>query len=261
MKRTVLVSGATGYFGKYMVRELARDYHVIATSRSIEKLQSAFGEIPNVTCVAMDLYDFASLNSTLEKLATDHDIHGLINNAYDFSEKTGFNTPDGRYEKISTDAMKSGLESGVLAPMIFAQIIGRKMIEKGIRGSIINIASMYGTVAPDARLYEGKKVLNPVTYGVSKAALNGLTRYISSFWGQHGIRCNSVSPGSFPNVETDSYNAPKDDEFMTRLKNKTTLGRVGHPKDLLGAIRLLLSDDSSYITGQNIGVDGGWTAI
>jgi NAD(P)-dependent dehydrogenase (short-subunit alcohol dehydrogenase family) len=261
MKRTVLISGATGYFGKYLVEDLARDYHVIATSRSLEKLENAFGKNSNVTCVAMDLYDTSHLTKTLEGLATKHDIHGLVNNAYDFSEKTGFNTPSGRFETISNDAMLAGLESGVLAPMIFAQVLGRKMIEKKIRGSIINIASMYGTVAPDARLYEGKKVLNPVTYSVSKAAINGLTRYIASFWGQHGIRCNSISPGSFPNVETDSYNAPKDDEFSTRLKNKTTLGRVGHPKDLLGAIRLLLSDESSYITGQNLGVDGGWTAI
>lgn len=259
--KTVLVNGATGYFGKYLVQNLALDHHVIATSRSLTKLHEAFGSVKNVTSVAMDLYDTAFLLEKLEELGSTFDIAGLVNNAYDFSEKTGFNTPAGRLETISVDAMRSGLESGVLAQMIFAQVIGRKMIEKNLRGSIVNISSMYGSVAPDARLYEGKKVLNPVTYSVSKAAINGLTRYIASFWGEHGIRCNSVSPGSFPNVETDSYNAPKDDEFMLRLINKTTLGRTGHPRDLLGVIRLLLSDEASYITGQNIGVDGGWTAI
>lgn len=260
MTKAILVSGATGFFGKYLVNDLSRDHHVIATARSLEKLKNTFSS-PNVTCVAMDMYDIKQTTQALEELCKKFDIIGLINNAYDFSEKTGFNTPDGRYETISVDAMRAGLESGILSPMIFTQIIGRQMIDKKIKGSIVNIASMYGTVAPDARLYEGKKVLNPVTYGVSKAAINGLTRYVASFWGAHGIRCNSISPGPFPNVETDSYNAPKDDEFMNILKNKTTLGRVGHPRDLVSIIRLLLTDEASYITGQNIGVDGGWTAI
>lgn len=259
-RKIVLVSGATGYFGKYFVEYLSEHYHVIATSRNIEKLNSLF-KGPNVTNLALDIYDEKNLVAGLKKLCSDFDIYGLVNNAYDFSTKTGFNTTEGSYEKISVDMMRAGLESGILAPMVFTQIIGQQMIEKKIKGSIVNIASMYGTVAPDVRLYEGKTVFNPVTYGVSKAAMNGLTRYVASFWGQHGIRANSISPGPFPNVETLSANATQDLEFMERLKKKTSLGRVGHPKDLLPILHLLLGEDSGYITGQNIGVDGGWTTI
>ena len=157
--------------------------------------------------------------------------------------------------------MRAGLESGLLAPMLITQLVGRQMVERKIQGSIINISSMYGVVAPDSRLYEGKTIFNPVTYGVAKAGLNGLTRYAASFWGQHGIRCNSIAPGAFPNQETDSVNAPKDVEFLKRLEKKTALGRTGHPKDLLGLVDLLLSDKASYITGQVVSVDGGWTTI
>lgn len=260
MKKTVLITGATGYFGKYMVEALASEYHVLASSRSEDKLRQMFSG-SDITPVPIDIYDQEGMASALEDVCKRFEIHGLINNAYDFSPRTGFNTPEGKLEEISLEQMRAGLESGLLAPMVFAQVVGRSMIAKKIRGSIINVASMYGTVAPDLRLYQGKKVFNPVTYSVAKSGVGGLTRYIASFWGTHGIRCNSISPGPFPNVETDSVNAPDDKEFMDRLKNKTVLGRVGHPRDLIAAVKLLLSEESSYITGQNIGVDGGWTAI
>lgn len=259
--KSIIVSGATGYFGKYFVSALSEIYHVIAMGRDLKKLQEQFPDNKNIHFVAVDLYDCEKLTAVLEDLCLKFSIYGLINNAYDFSKQTGFNSPDGRYEDLPLSKMKAGIESGILAPMIFCQIVGNQMIQKKIQGSIINIASMYGTVAPDYRLYEGKTAFNPVTYSVSKAALNALTRYIASFWGPYGIRCNSVAPGAFPNIETNSCNAPPDEEFLKRLRDKTTLGRFGHPNDLLGIVKLLLSNDASYITGQIIGVDGGWTVI
>lgn len=260
MTKTVVVTGATGFFGGYLVRELARDHHVIAAGRSAEKIAALCAGLDATPMVA-DLYDADGIAPALAAVSDGRTLIGLVNNAYDFSEKTGFNTPAGRFEDLSIAAMRAGLESGVLAQLAFTQAVGRKMIADGTRGSIINISSMYGTVAPDRRLYEGKSAFNPITYGVAKAALDAMTRYVASFWGEHGIRCNSVAPGSFPNQEGDSYNATRDEEFLARLERKTTLGRVGHPRDLIGVVRLLLSDESAYITGQVIGVDGGWTAI
>jgi gluconate 5-dehydrogenase len=258
MKRTVIVTGATGYFGRHLVRELAKDHHVIATARSAEKLAQVCDGL-DATPLALDLYDVERIGETITGACANRAVHGLVNNAYDFSQKTGFNTPAGRFEDMSVDAMRAGLESGVLAQLVITQAVGRRMIDEGIKGSIVNISSMYGTVAPDYRLYEGKSTFNPITYGVAKAALNAMTRYIASFWGPHGIRCNAVAPGSFPNRDPSSYNATQDAEFLARLERKTTLGRVGEPRDLTGIIRLLLSDESAYITGQVIGVDGGWT--
>jgi NAD(P)-dependent dehydrogenase (short-subunit alcohol dehydrogenase family) len=258
--KTILITGATGYFGKYLVNYFSTKYQVIATSRSMDKLNATFPDA-KVIKADMDVYDLAACEKKLGELCKTFDIYGLINNAYDFSTKTGFNSPEGRLETLSIESMKSAMDSGLLAPMLFTKVVGNQMVQKKIKGSIINISSMYGIVAPDSKLYEGKKAFNPLTYGVTKAGINGLTRYVASFWGAHGIRCNSVAPGAFPNTESASANATKDEEFLKRLENKTSLGRVGHPKDLLGLMELLLSENSSYITGQVMSVDGGWTAI
>lgn len=260
MNQTVLITGATGFFGRYFVEGLSGRYRIIASSRNYDKLHQLFPS-ESILKVVVDFDDLKSAEKILTRLCEEQEIHGLINNAYDFSTKTGFNTPQGKIEEISLATMQRGLESGLLAPMLVAKIVGTSMIRRQFAGSLINISSMYGLVAPDAHLYEGKSVFNPVTYSVAKAGLNGLTRYLASFWGRHGIRCNTIAPGAFPNLETDSVNAPRDEEFVQRLESKSCLGRTGHPRDLLGLVDLLLSDQSSYITGQVLSVDGGWTVI
>jgi len=258
--RTIVVTGATGYFGRYFVEDLAKSFRVVAVGRRMNELNRLF-PAESVPKVALDFYDEERLISGLEEIGERFEPFGLVNNAFDFSPHTGFNVPEGKLESISVDRMRNGLVSGLLGPMLCSQILGRHMIRLGRGGSIVNISSMYGSVAPDRHLYDGKEVFNPATYAVAKSGLNGLSRYIASFWGGHGIRCNSVAPGSFPNVETQSANAPDDEEFIDRLKKKTVLNRVGHPRDLLGIVRLLLSDEGSYITGQTLAVDGGWTSI
>ena len=132
---------------------------------------------------------------------------------------------------------------------------------KAGKGNIINISSMYGFVAPSPKLYADQKFINPPTYGVTKSGLISLTKYTASFWGQYGIRCNAISPGAFPNTESQSSNSVDKDNstFLNRLSDRTVLGRVGKPKDLIGALILLSSDASDYITGQVLQVDGGWT--
>lgn len=123
-------------------------------------------------------------------------------------------------------------------------------------GTILNIASMYGIVAPDHRLYDGKKYANPPSYGAAKAGVLQLTRYLSSFLSPHGIRVNAISPGPFPYESTQKENPA----FIERLAGKNPMNRIGKPFELKGAAALLCSDAASYITGQNISVDGGWTA-
>lgn len=258
-KPIILITGATGFFGKYFVQELSNYYDIIALGRDEKKLNLL--KEYSIEQIAVDMYDMDLLVESIEQLSNKYDIYGLINNAYDFSEKTGFNTQEGKYESISINMMKSGLESGILSPLVISQTVGNQMIKKGIKGSIVNISSMYSLVSPDLKLYEGKSILNPIVYSVSKSAIDGMTRYIASFWGIHGIRCNSIAPGPFPNIETKSDNAPDDTEFLERLNKKTLLNRTGHPKELIGALKLLLSDDSSYITGETISIDGGWTKI
>ena len=134
------------------------------------------------------------------------------------------------------------------------------MFRKKSKGSIINISSMYGIVSPRPSLYEGTDFFNPPTYSVNKAGIIALTRYVASFWGEYGVRCNAVAPGPFPNVKGDSFNhVDSDAPFLKRLKNNTALKRVGHPSDLRGALIYLASEASSFMTGQVIVIDGGWT--
>ena len=128
------------------------------------------------------------------------------------------------------------------------------------RGSIINIATMYALVAPSPHLYEGTAFLNPPGYSAAKAGMVALTRYMASFWGPAGIRANAILPGPFSNTQDTGSNAVRGDEaFLDRLRQRTCLGRIGRPAELIGALLFLASDASSYMTGQTLVVDGGWT--
>jgi gluconate 5-dehydrogenase len=122
------------------------------------------------------------------------------------------------------------------------------------RGVILNIASMYGHIGPDHRLYDGKQFANPPSYGAAKAGVLQFTRYLASFLSPHGIRVNALSPGAFPHPPTREHTA-----FMERLSGKNPMNRLGEPHELKGAVALLCSDAGSYMTGQNVCVDGGWT--
>jgi gluconate 5-dehydrogenase len=138
-------------------------------------------------------------------------------------------------------------------------LLGAQMQKQG-GGSIINVSSMYGLVSPDPHLYQGTDFFNPPTYSVAKAGLLAFTRYVAAFWGSQNVRCNALVPGPFSNTEETTANAvPADDPFLKRLVDRTALGRVGRPEELVGALLFLASSASSYMTGQSLVVDGGWT--
>jgi NAD(P)-dependent dehydrogenase (short-subunit alcohol dehydrogenase family) len=126
---------------------------------------------------------------------------------------------------------------------------------KATRGVILNIASMYGHIGPDYRIYDGKEFANPPSYGAAKAGVIQFTKYLASFLSPHGIRVNALSPGAFPHPPTQKH-----EEFMQRLCSKNPMNRIGQPEELKGAVALLCSNAGSYITGQNICVDGGWAS-
>ena len=128
-------------------------------------------------------------------------------------------------------------------------------MKKQKTGSIINIASIYGTVSPDPEIYENSGFDNPPEYGAGKAAIIQFTRYIAVHNAKYGVRANSISPGPFPNQTVQ-----KNKKFMNNLKRKIPMNRIGHPNELKGITIFLASNASSFLTGENIHVDGGWTA-
>jgi gluconate 5-dehydrogenase len=267
--KTAVLTGASGFLGRtFALALLANGARVVALGRSERlKIEAAgwaneFGS-DKVAVKQVDMYDVAGLDELCKGIAVEEpSIDVLINNAHELGAATGFNVPEGSLENSTFDQWQRNLQGGVYWAVQTTQTLGLKMKQQG-RGSIINIATMYASVAPRPQLYEGTASLNPPGYSASKAALVAFTRYTASFWGRDGVRANCISPGPFSNTEdVDGQNAVAEDSpFVQRLKGYTVLNRIGRPVELCGALLFLASDASSYVTGQNFNVDGGWTAV
>jgi gluconate 5-dehydrogenase len=265
--KSVLLTGATGFLGRTFARTLlSNGARLIALGRSARLDELAqewvrdFGA-ERVRVHQLDMYDLAALSALLDRLAAEEAVEVIVNTAYELGPNTGFNTPDGVIEAATLDQWQRHFTSGVYWPAFTVQKLGPGMIERG-KGSIINISTMYALVAPDPRLYEGTDFLNPPGYSAAKAATLAFTRYVASFWGGHGIRSNAILPGPFSNTEEAGENSVEEgDPFLARLSARTSLRRPGRPEELAGALLFLASDASSYVTGQALVVDGGWTTI
>jgi NAD(P)-dependent dehydrogenase (short-subunit alcohol dehydrogenase family) len=178
----------------------------------------------------------------------------LVNNAgIDRPPAAGVTTY--RLEEIPGEEFRGILEVNVLGVFQASQVFGAEMV-KARRGSIVNIGSLYAAVAPDHRLYDhipsDPPFLKPPAYGVSKAGVVNLTRYMATLWGPFGVRVNSLSPGGVLGGQ--------DEEFRRKFCARVPLGRMAEPEDLKGPLLFLASDASSYVTGVDLIVDGGFTS-
>jgi gluconate 5-dehydrogenase len=267
--KTAVLTGASGFLGRtFALALLANGARVVALGRSARlhteaaTWASQFGA-EKIAVHQIDMYDVAALNHLCDAIAAEEkSIDILVNNAHELGAATGFNIPEGSLENSTFDQWQRNLQGGVYWAVQTTQRLGIRMKQQR-RGSIVNIATMYASVAPRPQLYEGTASLNPPGYSASKAALVAFTRYTASFWGRDGVRANCISPGPFSNTEdADGENAVAEDSpFVQRLKGYTVLNRIGRPVELCGTLLFLASDASSYVTGQNLAVDGGWTAV
>lgn len=261
--KTALLTGAAGFFGKKFTEALLNaGVKVLAVDRDergLELLKKNLGKKFNNKLVTyqVDLYDRNQVKKLYRKIVkAEKKIDILVNNAFDFSNRTGFNTPEGKIEKATYDQFLACFEAGVYWAFEATQIIGLSMKRNG-GGSIINIGTMYTQFVPNPSLYQGTPQFNPWGYSASKGALLQFTRYSAAWLGPQ-VRVNMISPGAFPHPPKGTVN-PASKLVLERLMKKIILKRMGTPDDLVGPLLFLASDASSYINGQNIGVDGGIT--
>ncbi len=251
--KTAVVTGGAGYLGKAISEGLAEAganvYIVSPNEMKCIGLAEKIAKKTAATCFGkyIDIRKEASIKKCFQEIfeaAGSIDI--LVNNAA-FSST-------GKLVTMSEEDWLRGMDGTINGTFRCTKAVLPYMMDQK-KGSIINMSSMYGIVSPNPEVYGDSGMDNPANYGAGKAAINQFTRYIACHYGKHGIRANTVSPGPFPNQSVQANT-----NFIKHLEEKNPLGRIGKPEDLKGIMVFLASAASAYITGENISVDGGWTA-
>lgn len=260
--KTAVVTGGTGFLGRHFCEGLAAfganvavvDLDEKQTADFARELTSAY----DVRCVGIGC-DVASTTSVQQMVARVVEalggIHVLHNNAASKSDDlNAFFAPT---EEYAMDQWRKIMAVNIDGMFLVAQTVGKQMLKQGQGGSIVQTASIYGVVAPDSRIYEGshylgREINTPAVYTTSKAAVIGLTKHLATLWADKGIRVNCLTPGG-----TESG---QNEEFKRKYSARIPLGRMARASEMVGALIYLASDASSYVTGQNVVVDGGLTA-
>ncbi len=253
--KTVVITGGAGYLGSAMSEALAAygadlfilGHNLEKNKEKADTLKTCFG-LPICESYPFDISDTDQIRNTFARIEEKTGrIDVLINNAYYLNAVKPF-------EDYTADEWNQGMEGTLNGTVKVTQEAIRYMLRQK-SGNIINIASMYGMVSPNMSIYADSGENSPANYGIGKAGIIQLTKYLACVYGEKGIRSNAISPGPFPNKEVQRM-----EWFIRNLQEKVPMKRIGDPEDLKGAIIFLASDASRYVNGQNIAVDGGWTA-
>jgi NAD(P)-dependent dehydrogenase (short-subunit alcohol dehydrogenase family) len=258
--KVAIVTGALGLIGKNHCIALAEAGASVVVCDLNEDMCGEFAkDLPNDSIgIGVDITDPGSLKNLRDEVLTKYNkIDILVNNAAinDMFENPSAALEQSMFENYPLEMWKKSLEVNVTGMFLCSQIIGTEMAERNY-GSIINVASTYGMVAPDQSLYkneEGEQTFyKSPAYPATKGAVISFTKFLSAYWGSKGVRVNTLSPGGVENSQNKF--------FIKNYSQRTPLGRMAAPTDYKGAVVYLASDASSYMTGANLVVDGGWTA-
>ena len=261
--RVVVVTGGLGQLGAAFCNALlAAGARVavldVSDDRSKAKIPLADVGVERLRLYAGDVTSKASLRAVLAKIEADWETpSGLINNAAIDSPPGAPAEENGPFEDYPDASLDKMLEVNVKGVIFCCQVFGGAMAKAG-RGSIANISSIYGVLSPDQGLYQyrrdrGENYYKPVGYSVTKSALMNLTRYLAVYWGKAGVRVNTLTfAGVF---------AGQEPAFLEPYTRKVPLGRMAEPDDYEGPVVFLMSDASRYMTGSNVVIDGGFTAM
>lgn len=240
--KIILITGGNGLLGREFIKNLRENGAKVIN-----------GDISHTTDLAngllnIDITDSKSIKDSISLLVRHFGrIDGLVNNAYPRTKDWGTD-----FENIPHESWAKNIEMQLNGYVFCCQEVIPYM-RKQQSGAIVNITSIYGVVANDPTLYEEDKMNTPAAYSAIKGGLINFTKYLASYYGQYNIRANCVSPGGIFDHQ------PK--TFVQKYEERVPLKRMGTPEDIAPAVSFLLSDDAKYITGHNLMVDGGWTAI
>ena len=260
--RVIVVTGALGQLGKqFALTLLEQGARVVALDLKVDDAEEVYGEYShheNIFFLAADVTDRASLQQALSQTQVKWETpFGLVNNAGLDAPPGADASENGPFENFSESSFDKVMSVNVKGVMLGCQVFGAAMAREK-RGSIINISSIYGMVSPDQSLYayrreRGETFFKPVAYSASKSALFNLTRYVATYWARENVRVNTLT---FAGV----FNG-QDEDFLKNYNARIPVGRMARAEEYGGAVVFLLSDAAAYMTGSNMILDGGWTAI
>ncbi len=258
--KVAIVTGAVGLIGKQHCIALAEaGANVVVCDLNESDCKKFAYSLPNSPSgFYVDITSKASVLKLKEEVLKKYrKVDILVNNAAinDKFEDPISALEESKFENYPLELFKQSLDVNVTGMFICSQVIG-SIMAKQQSGSIINIASTYGIVAPDQSIYKdenGKQIFyKSAAYPVTKGAVISFTKFLAAYWGNKGVRVNTLSPGGVKDKQ--------DEFFIKNYSARTPLGRMAHPDDYKGALVFLASDASGYMTGANLVVDGGWTA-
>jgi NAD(P)-dependent dehydrogenase (short-subunit alcohol dehydrogenase family) len=261
--KNIILTGAAGILGNHFARGyLAYNASLVLMDIDGERLAIRLEELKRdfpearIFSIVCDVSDPENVKQATENaLANLKSIHVLHNNAG--GKPSNVREYLAPFEDYTIETWKEGMTVNLDGVFLMSQAIGRQMIKQGIGGSVIQTASIYGIMAPDQRIYEGAEYMgyainSPSVYTAAKAAVIGLTKYLATYWAHHNIRVNAITPGG---VESG-----QNEVFIKRYSQRIPLNRMAKGEEMAGAAVYLASEASSYITGQNIIIDGGLDA-
>jgi NAD(P)-dependent dehydrogenase (short-subunit alcohol dehydrogenase family) len=242
INKVIVVTGGNGLIGSSIL-----NYLKVSGAICINAELYGPDNLENGT-ICCDVTNNESVKQALNEIILKFKkIDGFVNNAYPRTTDWG-----AKFEDIELESWRRNIDMQMNSVFICSQEVLKIMKRQGF-GSIVNISSIYGTVGPDFTVYENTEMTMPAAYSAIKGGIVNFTRYLASYYGPDGIRLNCVSPGGiFDNQK---------ERFVKQYEQKVPMRRMGRPEDISPVVAFLLSDEAGYITGQNLMVDGGWTAI
>jgi len=251
--KRILLVGATGVLGRVYASELAKHGAKLVIADMAQTDVIAYAKELGVSAKTVDVTSEQSVIDCITYCTEQYGgLDAVINNAAATGEglmKAGEVFSD--FEDYPLDVWKQTLDVNLTGTFLVAREAGRLMKTQGKKGCMINISSIYGVVGPDHRIYDGQPFKSFPGYSASKSGVIGLTKWLATWWGD-AIRVNCVTPGGVFNDHND--------QFVKAYGDRVPMGRMAEREELVGIILYLLSDSSSYVTGQNFIIDGGLTA-